>query len=437
MKKTLLFPVLLFISCVTQIFSQNWIPVASNQLPKDYHIYSISTAGDNVVWAVASGEFINGIPLTHKSHYLRSADGGNTWFSGEIEEAIGTISFRIVAENDLTAVLTIQDYGNGAGRSVLKTTDGGETWQKITDFGGGVALTKFSDGKHWLSHNRQTIGLSSDNCENWIPKTISGYGSNEYQILYSGTNMACAVGDTVWNGTDGGKLVRFTKFGADYKFINTSLGTGSNITSIAFENAQKGILYYYNSFTGGKLARSTDGGNTWSQLSTVPPGTGNLVWNLAAVPGAPGNYVMVTADHILNGQIAHTKDFGATWKVELIGEALNCVEFSSPKVGWAGAGKIGYDEQPALYKYVGAPLAAKTADFETISVSPNPVSDFLKIENLKEKSVPAVLTDVVGRLVFSGKIFDNQLNVSGLQAGVYFLKIKMSGKTGVAKFVKT
>ncbi|MDX1910985.1 MAG: hypothetical protein SFV22_05845, partial [Saprospiraceae bacterium] len=360
--------------------AQNWVPMAQGLLPSNRTVFAISAVGDQVLWATASQNFNDEIPLTHQPYILRTSDGGLHWVAKPVEEAAGTISFDIVALDSLTAVMTTQDYGNGTGRALYRTTDGGEVWERILfDISGGVDLTRFSDGAHWLAHNRQSLSLSSDNGNIWQPDFLNGYTESEYQALYTGTNMSCSMGDTLWNGTSEGRVIRFTNFGDDYTFINTGLGD-RYILSIAFTDHLNGLLIHEFNLNDVKIARSTDGGNTWIDLGTSP---GAGTWNLTAIPGSPGAYAAINGIFTpSNWKIAISRDYGETWTTEGVNRPTNSILFTSPTTGWAGAGLITFPNYPAIFKYVGEPLVGVNHPDELIvemNTSPNPVEEVLHV----------------------------------------------------------
>ncbi len=430
---------LFFSAALVTLSAQNWTPMAAGLLPSNVVIFSISAVGDDVVWAVASGEYYQApIPNSHRPRILRSSNGGQTWTVKEIEEAAGTISFKIVAIDSLTAWITTQDYGTGAGRSIYKTTDGGDFWEKkLANSGGGVDLNRFPDGLHWLAHNRQATSRSINNGDTWQNTTITGYQTDEYQLLTSGTNMSCTVGDTLWNGTSSGRILRFTNYGETPAFINTTLGLATTIYSIAFQDHEKGLCHSLNISNNNRIARSVNGGSTWTVLPQQPGST--IGWNIAAVPGAPGYYVLASNYNTALGKVAITRNFGDTWTVENINNSLNAVSFTSPNSGWVGAGKITSQTQPAMFKYVGSPLVDVNTPSGTLpgfTISPNPVKDVLHFEfagNTEVKTVETTLSDQSGRLVFQGTVFDNQLNVSRFPAGIYFLKVETDEGWAVRK----
>ncbi len=77
---------------------------------------------------------------------------------------------------------------------------------------------------------------------------------------------------------------------------------------------------------------------------------------------------------------------------------------------------------------------------QSISVYPNPTNDWLLVETGIEGPYQIRVYDVQAKLVLSENARDSkhELSVSNLQAGFYFLEIKLEGKSyGVQRFVKT
>ncbi len=432
---------LFFSAIFSALFAQNWQSMAAGLLPNGYVIFSISAVGDNVAWAVASGEYYQGpIPATHHSRILRTSDGGLHWTVAEVEEAAGTISFQIVAEDSLTAWITTQDFGGGPGRALYKTTDGGLNWsRKLPIDAGGVALNRFADGQHWLAHNRQITTFSADGGTNWTGSIVTGYQTDEYQILTSGANLSNTVGDTVWSGTSSGRILRFTNYGESSQFINTGLGTTTTITSVAFQNHLHGLCYSVNAVNNRRIARSVNGGSTWTVLPQQPGNT--IGWNIAAVPGAPEFYVLASNYSFTQGKVAITTNSGNSWSIDDLKQPLNAVVFTSPSTGWIGGGKIVAATQPAIFKYTGAALVGAPAPGELrgFSLSPNPVHSIVYVDFddfAAANSVVATLTDLYGRHIFSSPLTDKQLDVSQLPAGAYFLKIETERGAAVRKIIR-
>lgn len=70
---------------------------------------------------------------------------------------------------------------------------------------------------------------------------------------------------------------------------------------------------------------------------------------------------------------------------------------------------------------------------ETITISPNPASDYIKINGLSNMVNYEVL-DISGKILLNGK--NNTIRISELNTGLYFLKIKNGRSSTLQKFVK-
>ncbi|WP_299362994.1 FG-GAP-like repeat-containing protein [Winogradskyella sp.] len=84
-----------------------------------------------------------------------------------------------------------------------------------------------------------------------------------------------------------------------------------------------------------------------------------------------------------------------------------------------------------------APLSLEDETLTNLYVYPNPVNDVLIIKtstDLTEKI--ATVFDITGKRVYNQELSNNEIDVSGLQGGVYFLKIESNGKSIRRKFVK-
>ncbi|MCO6491701.1 MAG: hypothetical protein J5I98_25010 [Phaeodactylibacter sp.] len=91
--------------------AQSWEGQAIGILPNNYGVFDISIVDENIVWAIAYDRSTgSGIPLDHITKVLKTTDGGLTWESFDIEEAEGRISFDIEAFDSSTAFITTQDH---------------------------------------------------------------------------------------------------------------------------------------------------------------------------------------------------------------------------------------------------------------------------------------------------------------------------------------
>ncbi|WP_115463093.1 T9SS type A sorting domain-containing protein [Winogradskyella aurantiaca] len=81
-------------------------------------------------------------------------------------------------------------------------------------------------------------------------------------------------------------------------------------------------------------------------------------------------------------------------------------------------------------------LSNNQPDFESASVHPNPVSNYLKI-NLNLPMADYKVFDTSGRVVLNGILNNNQIDVSHLPKGTFFLTLNNAeGKTLTYRFIK-
>ena len=82
-------------------------------------------------------------------------------------------------------------------------------------------------------------------------------------------------------------------------------------------------------------------------------------------------------------------------------------------------------------------LATDSFFKNNFAVSPNPASDVLNIANNATSTITSIqITDMNGRTVKEVKGMVDQINISELNAGVYFLKINSNQGTGTSKIIK-
>lgn len=424
--------------------SQNWIPQGMNLLPDGYNVFSMSIVEDTVLWITASEPISSGpVPSDHLIIIFRSIDAGETWETISVEESIGRISFDIQAESADEAWITTQDYGSGLGRAIYKTEDGGATWQqKSINASAGVFL-RLLEPNHIFCQANKGVATSADDGATWETHIIEGYGitDDEYNGVVSGSNMACAVGDTIWVGTSEGRVVRSTLYGQAHEIF--SVASGMYIQCVSFIDHQKGMLIYYNLNTGAYgISRSFDGGSTWSATPSQPEEI--ISCQLSYVPGTSGTYILTPDPFAANHDYYLTTDFGETWYNEgsIDGDNFNCVQFLNPTTGWVSA----YEEStqngsPLVYKWSGDLPTGTNAMDQSLSgftIYPNPASATIFLhfdEDLTEDQIQT-LYDHTGKVILCRKTNQTEIDIRSLPPGLYTVNIISGDRSGSRSFLK-
>lgn len=209
------------------------------------NLRGVSAVNERVAWASGSGGTV-----------LRTADGGATWQKLSVPGG-EKLDFRDVdaVSEQVAFILSI---GNGDSSRIYKTIDGGKTWTlqfTNADPKAFFDAMSFSDADHGFVFSDSVDGklviLRTDNGgSNWARIPTDGLPAaldNEGAFAASGTNIAVYGRDHIWIGTGAAAVARVLHSadgGRTWTAAATPLGAGpsSGIFSIAFRDAQHGIV---------------------------------------------------------------------------------------------------------------------------------------------------------------------------------------------------
>jgi photosystem II stability/assembly factor-like uncharacterized protein len=271
-------------------------PVVAQWQPQVVHsdasFRAVSAASADVVW-------IGGT----KGTFVHTADGGNTWQTGNVPDA-ETCDFRDVQAVDAqTAYLMSAGPAEKGQARIYKTTDGGKSWtlqyqtQQPGVFFDGIA---FWDAQHGIVFSDPVDGkwviLTTENGGNsWqpvSPAVLPAMQPNEAAFAASGTSIVTQGKQNVWIASGGGtagRVFRSTDRGRTWSVHNTPLpaGEATGLFGVQFFTSKNGMVvggnYKQEKQTGPNAAVTRDGGQTWQLVTpTNPPG---LKEAIALLPG--------------------------------------------------------------------------------------------------------------------------------------------------------
>lgn len=302
----------------------------------DVQLRGISAVSDKVAWASGA-----------KGTVLRTIDGGSTWQRLEI---VGTeaLDFRDIQAFDQNTAFVLS-IGPGEQSRIYKTVDGGKIWQRqftnrdpkafydcfaFWDSTHGIAVSDSVDGKFPL--------ITTTDGMNWNPvamKKMPAALPAEGAFAASGTCIATFGKNDVWFATGGpaARVFHSADRGQIWTVAETPIVHGAatqGIFSLAFWTAKDGVA------VGGDYKEPVQTGKTAAVTHD-----GGKTWVLASKP--PGGYrsaVAVGASQSLitvgTSGANSSPDRGNSWN-PMITEDLNAVSFAGNS-GWAvgPAGKI-------------------------------------------------------------------------------------------------
>lgn len=281
------------------------------------------TDGDLVAvyFTSASKGFIAG-----DAGYLAStSDGGKTWEKYDLNtsEDINEIYFRNSDNGYLVA-----------GRKMFITSDGGRSWQETQLIGPGEIKNgtpeflsiRFSDrrrglavGSIWRNVRDREVVVDSlvmrteDGGETW-QRTIVPAKGELYHLDFNGSSRAWIVGD-------GGVILATTDSGRTWR--KQMSGTTEPLFNIDFRDDKEGYAVGKN----GIILRTENGGNTWEKVSTPFKGT------FMRVDFADDKNGWIVGH---KGIILRSSDKGRTWVRQESGTESNLYGlFMMKRFGWA------------------------------------------------------------------------------------------------------
>ena len=186
----------------------------------------------------------------------------------------------------------------GNNGTILKTNNGGGTWERVTLNTAGNDLYEvvfYGEDHGWMVGSAGSIWYTQDGGNTW-DQSMNGIVQNLYDVDFANENIGWAVGVT-------GKIFKTTNGGQDW--TEQSSGTNMDLYSVRFLNSMVG----WASGDNGTILRTRDGGQSWTALSS---GTTEDVLSIDFTSPQRG---VATCR---NGVLLATNDGGDTWLQETV-----------------------------------------------------------------------------------------------------------------------
>ena len=440
-------PLLIFFAFLMPVLSeaQTWTTYTP-PFPDTIGIADIEVVNEHVIWAVGLRYGVDDslyyYGVGNETYYAVTADGGATWKTGTVPMGPTPFIAKLAATDAGAAmVIGLSNFGNA---KTLKTVDGGTTWTETPNNWDPVAswpdyIHAFSPAKYCVIGDPRNgdfeIYTTFNAGQVWQPVA----GSNIPDPLpgeFGYNNCGAAVGNTLWFGTNQGRVYRSQNSGANWEVFSTPLG--STFGNLSFADENNGIASTsYGFATGASFYRTADGGATWTPLGNLPYNGAFLIFNTAAcVPNssflvqglAPGLHSNLTGPY----ETWISPDRGETWQQVSSGEIIGWPTFINSSTGWAGEFQQ-LSHPTRLFKYTGSPLVGIFSPNKLVAdmvISPNPATDFVQVvvQNAEPSAFWCLLNDAQGHLLRKVVIektdgFSQKIDLQNLPAGVYTITI--------------
>ncbi|MCW3072907.1 MAG: hypothetical protein JWO44_2797 [Bacteroidetes bacterium] len=426
MKKYLFF---LLLGCIALRLNAQWSstpsPVAA------YRHDDVFFLNPDLGWAV---NYSNG----NDGYVIRTTNGGASW-QKQVDSS--GAKFRDISFLDsLTGFIGTLQTGYNPGDTIImyKTTDGGTTWSGVPGLPGprpgGICgmfavndTTLYACGRYY---GPAGFYKTTDKGTTWSYKSFSGLAGGIVDLHFFNKDTGIAVGGTSASYLTGkGRILGTTDGGLTWNIVHTSAHTKELCWKISFPSRNIGYISM-ESFRGSGpqyFLKTTDGGLTWTDMPFIPGGTYD----------AEGIGFMNDSTGWIGGDPFNykTTDGGLTWSLDNFGTLINRFRFFGDTLGYA-AGKVIYKYQAGAALNISEPSAGSKNPL----IYPNPSSGTLTIQKNWDFRLHSTLLifDSFGREVYSKELnsLEKETLQPGLSEGIYFYQVRLSdGKSWGGKLV--
>jgi photosystem II stability/assembly factor-like uncharacterized protein len=346
---------------------------------------------------------------------IKTTDGGETW----AQKPSGTTS----GLGKVQFVTPEIGYVIGSNGTLLKTIDSGETWNLI-DTGRTAnfeALSVVDENLIYISYYENLI-KTEDGGNTWVNFQINSFNDNYVQFFDNSLGYTSLQSGSLYKTEDGG-LTWDEFFGvAPYHFINDTIG------------------FYYES----GLLKTIEAGDNFQHIGF---GTGNQLSKILAINE---NNIWGIFEGLLNGDGTslglikitysdtdpYTEDI---WYDNNAALHMNSIHFADENTGYI----VGFNEGiPTIWKNGTGINTMSISDDELnnrIKIYPNPVSSEIniEIENSSKKNCAVVITDMSGKQIYFDSFSENKIKINTYRfpKGTYILSIETKQKKYSKKII--
>lgn len=337
---------------------------------------------------------------------LKTTDGGQTWVKLNSTTSVNLWNVKASGGNNVIAV--------GDNATILISTDAGSTWtKKNSPMGTGeflFGIQVYDNNTFYLSGGRFKEGFpvgafmrSIDAGESW---TLIGDIPEAFfmdRVHFVSPDIGYAVGASIDFGK--GLIVKTTDGGATWTIIRNTDGV---VNSLAVHDAQSITAVASLPL----ITRTSDGGVTWTDQSS------EIAADVISVIYVSTNHGFIAGDLLLE-----TFDGGANWNtLEAPGGVLfNGISYQSSTGTVIAVGNNG-----VIVRGV-AQNSVETSGYNQVSfVWPNPAEDHFQLQIAGHITI----TDLTGKNILERDVLEGgKMDVGSLPAGMYWLIVRRSNGT--------
>lgn len=240
-------------------YGRTWNPIFDHEPTQSIGAIAVAQSDPNVVY-VASGEGLHRPDLSVGDGIYKSTDGGKSWTHLGLRDGyqIPAIAVDPRDSNRVFAAVLGHPYGPNEERGLFRSTDGGQTWQKVI-------------------YKDENTGASDVEIDPADPDIV-------YASMWEVREGPWEDGNEV-NGTGGG-LFKTTDGGNTWHPLTKGLPKDLSQIYVAIAPSEPQRLYATVATASGSLGvyRSDDAGENWSKITDDPRPSGRIGGGDLSIP---------------------------------------------------------------------------------------------------------------------------------------------------------
>lgn len=305
--------------------------------------------------------------------------------------------------------------------SISITKDAGNTWVHWFTSSNISKIQLLNDSTLFFANRDSISGLHVNRIINQQQKVI--YSANNIHTYLSGNGIhfldsinGYVISVDPTQSVAPNILKKTTDAG--FSWFDVFPQSGSQVSCLKFQNSTTG--YFGNN--NGHIYKTTNSGIIWRLIQTP------ISSNVNDIEFGQNNSVYAASQ---NGVLIKSCDSGVSWITESVGTSKNLIDIHTMENASivyvvANDGEI-FKNSLAT----GIPLLKKSD--HSISIYPNPTSDFISLNSTKEITRVTILNTNGEAILESNEV---TIDVSSLSQGLYFLHVMSSATSSVIKFIK-
>lgn len=291
----------------TFLFSQtntgwNW----QNPIPTGNNLFAIKFINSNT-----------GIAVGECGTVIRTTDGGSTWNKLTISnfDCSNFKSICFATQNPNIGYIVGENNAGGATHNPIKTTNGGISWFDVTNINMNLrSVFLLSNSIVWITSSGGRVYYSMNGGTNWAYVQVGGLYQDMMCIYFIDSLTAWSAGQDgiIYKSTNGG-----------FNWISQLSPSSNWWHSVYFINNSTGFIAGYT----GKIIKTTNGGVNWINK---PTGTTNDLYSIFFVDT---NNIFVTG---ISGTLVKSTNTGENWSIINTGfNTLLGIYFQSAALGFS------------------------------------------------------------------------------------------------------